>query len=190
MNAGLKEKNMIETVVLPINIEPGFPNRCVVCLRKNNLGMIEVRGEAVGYSGYLKWISGRSGRCKVPAHVGCARKLRRRNFWRNIGVLVLFAALGVVWFALGVNEVQMPFEFNKTSLCGAVAILFLPIFIAEELRPSPFRCREAETFVTFEFKDRTYAEEFAKLNDTKIGINAEFINGLGKDIAGIGGKIN
>ena len=84
----------------------------------------------------------------------------------------------------------MPFEFNKTSLCGAVVILSLPIIIAEELRPSPFQFREAETFVTFEFKDRIYAEEFAKLNDTEIGINAEFINELGKDVAGVGGKIN
>jgi hypothetical protein len=181
---------MSETVILPRNIEPAFPNRCVVCLRKNNVGMIEVKGEAVGFSGYFKWILGSSGRRKVPAHVGCARKLRRRNFWRNVGVLVLFTVLPIVWFALRINEVQMPFEFNKTSLCVAATILFLPIFIAEELRPSPFEFRESETFVTFEFKDQTYAKEFAELNDTEIGINTEFIDELGKDVAGIGGKID
>lgn len=181
---------MSETVILPRNIEPAFPNRCAVCLRKNNIGMLEVRGEAAGLWGYVKWISGRSGKRKVPAHVGCIRKLKRRGFWRNVGVLVLFTILPVAWFAMRVNGVQMPFEFNKLSLCIAAMILFLPILIAEELRPAAFQFSEGENIVTFEFKDRDYAEDFAKLNGTEIGINEEFIKELGNDVTGIGRKIN
>ncbi len=181
---------MSETVILPKNIEPVFPKRCMVCLQKDNIGMIGIRGEAAGIMGYFKWITGKSGKRPVPAHVGCARKLKRRGFWRNVGVLILFTILPVGWFALRVNGVQMPFEFNKLSLCIAAVILFLPIMIAEELRPAAFQFSEGENIVTYEFKDSDYAEEFARLNNTKTGLSAEFIEELGKDLTGIGKKIN
>jgi len=181
---------MSETVILPKNLEPKFPDRCLVCRQKENIGPVPVKGEAAGMSGYVKWIAGRSGRLMVPAHAGCAKKLRRRAFWRNIGVLVLFTALPIAWFAMRVNGIQMPFEFNKLTLCVAAVILFIPIVIAETLLPAAFEFREGERIVTFEFEDQDYAEEFARLNGTETGINEEFIEELGKDFTGIGRRID
>lgn len=180
---------MSETVILQRDLEPIFPDSCVVCQGKGNVERVSVKGEAVGGYGYVKWILGKSGRCEVPAHSGCAKKLRRRSFWRNVGVLIFFTSLPIVWLAMRVNGIQMPFEFNKLNLCIAAVIFALPIFMVEELCPAAFEFREGENIVTFDFKDADYAEEFAKLNKTKTGINEGYLAELGKDIAGVGKRI-
>lgn len=152
-------------VVLAREIEPKFPKQCVVCSQPNNNEFAEIRGETVGFSGFQKWLLRQSGKLKVPAHGQCSRKLKRRLFWRNIGVLTLATTLAVVWIAMEIYEAQIPFELNRLNLCIAVVVVFFPILILEEMYPPAFQFRVGEDNVTYEFKNRDYAKEFERLNE-------------------------
>lgn len=156
---------LAKEIILAREIKPKFPMRCVACGQPNNNQYVVIHGEAVGFSGFQKWLLRRSGKLKVPSHGQCSRKLKRRLFWRNIGVLKLATVLAVVWFLLGIYEVQAPFEFDELNLCIAVVIVFLPILILEEIYPPAFQFRVGENDVTYEFKNSDYAREFERLNE-------------------------
>lgn len=137
----------------------------MVCNQANNNQTADIRGEASGILGFHKWLLQKSGKLEVPLHAHCSKALKRRLLWRNIGVLIVATALVLVWFTMRVYEVEMPFELNKTTLCIAAVIIFIPLFILEEMRPSAFEYSLDDNFASYQFKSRDYAEEFEALNE-------------------------
>jgi len=69
----------------------------------------------------------------------------------------------------------------KAVIIAVIAVA--PIMLWREFNEPPFEFRVGENIITYEFNNENYAEEFAKLNGTEVGINAEWLEELGGNMS-------
>jgi hypothetical protein len=118
-----------------------------------------MRGNPVGFYGAFVWIVGQTPCLWVRAHSNCALFLKTRVLARNLVPLVLVTLIVVVGITQG---------WNKWPTIGlAIAVMTLPV-IWQVVRPVAFEfVRRGDVYVCM-FAERSYAEEFAALNNGEI----------------------
>jgi hypothetical protein len=155
-------------VTLPRSVTPVFPDRCP-CGGGPTNGKA-VRLSFVGYSrtpsliDYALDINTASGNtldyAVVPASAACARRLRRYHFWIKVFKYVTWAPL-----FLAALYLHLPIFLSVIILLAA---LIVPV-IWEITHPPAVGATPYPDKIGWEFADRAYAEEFARLNNAKVG---------------------
>lgn len=143
-----------------------FPDRCVVCGQVQPAHRTRIRHVVARWWYFfvpiMHLLSQFDGHVvHVPACAGCGWRIGLQRWWR-IAVLVCLAVL-VVWFGTDLVAL-LPRPFRKWALMGLALAALLPWSIWEAMAPLPFAMTVTADEVTYEFRDRRYAGEFALLN--------------------------
>jgi hypothetical protein len=162
-------------VRLPLDRPPVFPRRCVACGGSDPGAswVVSTRGlwQAAGNLAiFFKRLVRAAVRIEVPACGECCRALRternRRRTLRWLGALGLGAGLVLAGRWQGLDE----HGWLGTHYLEIGALLLAVIFLLplEYFRPLAFDVALGADSIEFEFRDRNFAEEFARLNDVEI----------------------
>ncbi len=150
---------LFHEVTLELGHEPRFPSRCIACENVEPDSFYVLRGKAGRWIGARKRVE-----VRAPACWSCCGSLRLQR-WGRIGVIALFAGLGLVlamwlspdaggfgrWFAKGGLFVG--------AFVGALIYVFFPLIFDITVHPDR---------VDYEFRSRSTAEEFARLNNAAV----------------------
>ena len=145
-----------------------FPEDCVVCGCPHNgqLGNIEMHPSASGYFSSFIWIfslldkiSSRKSLLSIAGHQSCLRSVRRSYWFRTLLFLLIITPIYIIGREQGVNRLYMLF------IC---ILLALPFVLWEYSRPLPIEYDYEKGKYVFTFTNRSYAERFASLNNTKM----------------------
>jgi hypothetical protein len=97
----------------------------------------------------------------VPACPSCGWKIHAHAWWR--WVITVLVIVVVVW--LGSDLVAwMPRPIRKWALLGAAILALLPWFAWQLCFPLQFEMTVSAHEVTYQFRDKRYAAQFAMLN--------------------------
>jgi hypothetical protein len=155
-------------VSLPRTVKPVFPDRCP-CGGGPTNGKA-VRLSFVGYNrtpslvDYALDINTASNNsidyATVPASEGCARRLRRYHFW-----------IKVFKFGTWIPLLAAAILLNAPTFVIVIATLggLIGPVVWELFNPPAVGATPEEKSINWEFADRAYAEEFARLNNGKVG---------------------
>ena len=156
---------MSHDVRLPKSVTPTYPDRCVVCQEPGPDACVSVWTHSIGWSTVLFWHFGRPFRAKVPACSGCASKFRRQRWLRLAMNLVMIGiAVAIVIYALG--EYKGP--LRKWLWMGATLLVLAPFMVWEALHAPAVDLTAFADEVDYEFADRSYELEFARLNNGRV----------------------
>lgn len=158
---------MREEITLPREVQPIFPKHCVVCNQPNNNEFVQVESKFSEENDPEKWeLLGRNV-TKVPAHSDCYSAMKHRLLRQKIMYVSVILVIVSVFSLLKIYEIPMPFEISKMTIVIAFVILFIPIFILDEIFPVAFELNVSNKKVSYRFKDKDYAIEFNQLNQPK-----------------------
>lgn len=154
-------------VSLPRTVKPVFPDRCP-CGGGPTNGKA-VRLSFVGYNrtpsvvDYALDVNTGSNNsidyATVPASEDCARRLRRYHFWIKV------FKFGTWVPVMGLMLWLMPPTF---VFIGAFLASLIGPVVWELFNPPAVGATPEEKSINWEFADKAYAEEFARLNDGKV----------------------
>lgn len=157
-------------VEIPFAREPVFPEICVACgqTRPEKLEMITMSdNEGCGRVSFFVYKiikkPGVGRLVKIPVHDSCAKKIRDRFLKRLLQCVAIFAIIAAAGINIGVSE----------ELSCIIALIVSAPFLYFEIMKTPpieFEYKNINNNEQFEFVfyDKTYADIFAKLNDTKV----------------------
>ena len=153
---GLSHDVRLRKVITPI-----YPDRCVVCQRPGPDAHVSVWTHSIGWHTFVFWHFGRLFRAKVPACAACRRRFNRHKWLRwGLNGVMLAAALWLVLYLLG--EYQGP--LRKWVWMGAALLVLAPYWLIEAFYAPAVALTAYSDEVDYEFADRSYAVEFARLN--------------------------
>ena len=145
-------------IFIDLNDSVKFPKKCVLC-GKECKDKSNIRANPDGFWGFHKWLLGMTKNFTVYCHTDCSRGLKSSLFSRNL--LLLSLALITAGFALY-------FDISKW-IAIIISVPFIVYLISWQIHnPPPFEVVRDDDKVQFTFSDKTYAEEFAALNNTII----------------------
>ena len=144
--------------------KPLFPQSCVVCARAEgerlaNMIMSDEHGRVDLYFYGLSREPARGSLLEIPVHESCA-KAARNDLLRRL-VLIIFVAAAIV--TLGV--------VNKygVMICAVAAVLVItPLLYFQFTKPVPVEFNRYGQKYVLMFKEREYAEHFARLNGAEV----------------------
>jgi hypothetical protein len=145
--------------------EPTFPDRCIGCGAVSPRSSYQLEIKPVDWMSlpFSRW--GRI-RVEVPACKQCSPRLRsQRRLDTALNWLISIVGLGVALFMLRTYHGPV----NDELVIGIVISGFLPVLIWRSIRLRALDLTALSGSVTYEFRDRTYALEFAELNDGEVG---------------------
>ena len=151
-------------VTLPKEVDPCFPDRCIVCDGKPDSSIKVARNSLNVFLVFLLpllYLFGWS-RVEVPICGGCKRRFRFQRWGRE------FIMLGLMFVAVWLI---MPHfsdwsEFTKKVVVGClVLVAVIPWVVFEVFWPRVFDVTAKRDVVDYEFADFDYACEFHELNE-------------------------
>jgi hypothetical protein len=153
-------------VKLDTHHHPTFPDRCIGCGAASPRSSYQLKTRSVSWMSVLFSRSGRRITVEVPACEECRPRLRRRRLLDTaLNWLIFILGMGVA--VLMLRTYQGPFKDQLVA--GIVVSSFLPLVIWRSIRPRALDLAAVSDSVTYEFRDRAYAEEFAELNGGEVG---------------------
>ena len=147
-------------IKLPKNKNPKFPARCIVCGNSHPDGEVKATSRAVGLW-TIFFMFGKVFSVQVPVCELCRSSYLKQKWIRTLlqWALVIAASAVVISF---VKDIGGPFK--KYIIAAFVLILLIPYILWETFVPRFFDMTVYTDTVTYEFKDKAYADEFASLN--------------------------
>lgn len=147
------------TVTLPTGMPVTFPPRCVGCGQEFPRGTArlvtrDARHHLAIWAGWLT--------LEVPACPGCARRLHWRR-WGNVGRTLAIAA-GAVAFGLFFLSSRVPGFVAGSIVLSLIVAAFVFGFILDRRFPPSFHIDLRGGLTDYEFRDRSYAADFAAMN--------------------------
>jgi len=136
-----------------------FPAKCVVCGKLREGPSVSVQGNPVGYFGMWKWQFGLNQKIALPAHPGCGAQLKKGILWRQMA-LVAGAILALT--------AAIYSDSGRVGAVGLSLVLLIPPILWQIHNPLPIEFLVSRGKIEFTFKDHSYADEFAALNDARI----------------------
>lgn len=156
-------------VVLPIDYEPVFPDKCPLCLKESPQDSYEIADRIPG-PWYLPGFMRKKVRFPVPACYECARKLRWRTRLENWGIILIIAASLVTTMYL-VNSIGLPRKHRILCLIG-LGIALVPGVVyymaLEFIWPNPIALTAKADSLEFTLDNALYAAEFVQLNESAV----------------------
>jgi hypothetical protein len=156
-------------VSLPKDRDPQFPMLCIVCQHNQADVRVRLSSHSIGWWLLFTWKFAGLANVTVPACRDCSRLLDRDRFARwlataGIAIVGLFFMLRIVMEMFGgrVNPATVWLGMFFGLLCLA------PLVVWEWKTPLPIELTSYQESVDYIFRHEPYAEEFAKLNGTRI----------------------
>jgi hypothetical protein len=149
---------------LPKNQTPVFPDRCVACGSGGPQDSIRIGTNAIGWWTLAFWASGKHFSVVAPACSGCRVEMQRQRRLRLV-VSIVFGIIGVGVALMLLRGFGHP--TRKWIALGIALACMLPYFIWEIISPRPVDLTAYHETVDYEFRDATYAAEFASLNKSQ-----------------------
>lgn len=148
---------------LPVSIKVVFPDYCIGCGVAHPETTITFGTNQTGWWTYILWTFGRRFKVQVPACARCRRSLTIR-IWIHRLVLVGAAIVGVYFAGYLFSEWKRG-HLKKLAMGGVAIAVVVPAEIAVcYWLPLPLDLTYDDGTVTYEFKSRFYAIEFARAN--------------------------
>jgi len=147
---------------LPKKHKPQFPERCVRCNQDHQGNTIRLWTHTIGWWTYLLWMFGPPFSVRVPACYQCSWLIRLQR----IGSLLTFVVLTfvILWFFWPYLDQFVARSFRKWVAGVLVLICLSPLFLWETFFPPSIDITAYKDSVDYEFKNESYACEFASLN--------------------------
>ena len=147
---------------VPRELTPVFPKRCIRCGHSDAAPVFRVAGYTSSWARFLFWWwLGKKHTVYVPACGQCKPILQRNRLIRNIMRWVVI--LGAI-FGVGELSRLMGWSVSRLTMLlsgfGA-AILFEFLLSAN---PEPLDITVFKNHVTYEFRDRAFAQDFVHVN--------------------------
>jgi hypothetical protein len=160
---------MSTDVNLPKSVLPTFPDRCVACGVEHPEDSYRVGTNAIGWWTLASWSFGQRFSVEVPSCGPCRAGMQRQR-WARLAVNMACAIVGV---GVGFSVLRWYAGPLKKWLVMAVALVcLLPVVLWETLFPRPLDMTAFSETVDYEFRDATYAQEFAKLNGVDMDVES------------------
>jgi hypothetical protein len=152
---------MSNDVKLPKEHKPLFPDRCVACGRAAPGDSIRIGTDAIGWWTPVLWLPGARFSVDIPACGACRRAMSRQR-WLRLAVCGVFIAVGtgLAHWTLGSFR-----GIKRWAGMGITLLCLVPWFAWEIFSPPTIGLTAYSNAVVYEFRDASYAEEFAALND-------------------------
>lgn len=149
-------------VNLPRKHTAKFPTRCVRCNADPDGGSLKIWTHSIGWWTTVFWMFGSSMSVRVPACRGCGWRIRIQRTGSTIAIMVFaFLFLFLVWPHL---DDFIPRAFRRWAAMGAILLCLSPWFFWEVFFPPSIDITAYSESVDYEFRDSSYAHEFAELN--------------------------
>jgi hypothetical protein len=144
--------------------KPAFPDSCVVCgqprgERLSTLTMSDEHGRVDFYLYKLPIAAAQGSHLEIPVHDTCAKGVRN-DFLKRFALIALVA---VSIAAAGVLNQYGAFYSLMAALVVATPFLYLQF-----TKPVPVEFNHYAQKYVLMFKDRNYAEDFARLNGVEV----------------------
>ncbi|MCU0688324.1 MAG: hypothetical protein MUE97_01075 [Phycisphaerales bacterium] len=159
---------MSKDINLPITRRPVFPDRCPICEKPGINDVIRLSGGR----GILGWfaprIAGRHIDVAIPAHTSCRRTftlLRQLQAIVDIVAVFVIILTALMLLRLLAPGLTQPWRSIIALALGFGYMLLRGIWTAL-IRPPHVDITVYNTTITYEFRSRPYAAEFATLNPT------------------------
>jgi hypothetical protein len=152
----------VRSIKLPRDHVPIFPDRCVGCGR-GSLTKRKVKTHTVGVLSVATFHQGDRFTIAIPCCRACSMRMRSRM---ATGI-VFFVPLAMVfgWLALIVSHQYHLGSWAKRGVIALfLAVSTLPLILWHIFLPPPFDVTAFVESVDYDFRDLSYAVEFAKLN--------------------------
>ncbi len=150
-------------VVLKDDADVLFPEKCVVCGLPTEYKTDRLEADPPpSYFGGFKWLAGKTGSLRFPLHSRCSDKLKNQLSFRN---LLIFG------FVIIISVIGIYHGLNRWEIITLGLLLILPIALWQMHNPPPVTFTVDDGIITFTFKDRSYAVNFAEINNTTIERN-------------------
>jgi hypothetical protein len=150
-------------VRLPKHAIVRFPARCVACAVPSPARTFRVATHAIGWWTALFVFGDRVG-VDVPACEPCARTLA----WRRRGRILSSVVFVVAGVLAATSLVDYHGPFRKWVLAPVALAVCLPWILWSTFFPPVVELTAYSEHVDYEFRDRSYAEDFASVNDTTV----------------------
>ena len=149
----------VATVTLPSGMPAGFPDQCVGCGQPSpgNKARLVTRDARHHIALWAGWLT-----LRVPACRTCSRWLHLWRWWVSARTLLVGAA-GVA-FGLGVLLPRFPGFVTGIAVLFLICGSFLAFFVLDRRFPPSFNIDLRGSLTDYEFRDYSYAEQFAALN--------------------------
>jgi hypothetical protein len=101
----------------------------------------------------------------VPACAECERDFRRRKLQWAVGEWAWYLGVGsaaIYWYGDAIEP------FGKLGIGVAVAVIVVPVALAELFSPPVVHLVPSKGSVRYEFRHGSYAEEFAERNGARV----------------------
>jgi len=149
-------------VNLPRSHAAQFPNRCVVCGRRNHASHVRLITGTLGWWTWLLWIWGKPFTVKAPACKGCGWKLHGLRLISLCATIAI--GFAVLWFIWPFVKDSVPRGLQKWAMMGLALLCLLPKLVIDIFFAKPFDITAYADNVDYEFVSKTYAIDFAILN--------------------------
>lgn len=148
------------SVILNTETQVQFPPECVVCTKPFH-GTLTLFDNMPSHAVYREFDqSGHAKKIRISLHQKCIRKSNRAVD----AILIIIFVVGIVSYTLLRIEYDfMPF----IALFAFVVVAYISI-LWNKLSTKPLKCISDGSQLTFEFKNKRYAEQFATLNNSNI----------------------
>ncbi len=148
---------------LPIEQEPQFPDRCIVCGKESPDQNFRITSHRIGWWTVLLFAFGSPHTVRVPACTSCGWRMRlaRWTNWLLSGVLFLVAG----FILIPIIGPLVPPAIRKYAIVAGVIVCLTPLFLWELFFPPVFDITVTSKNVTYEFRDPAWALMFAVEND-------------------------
>jgi hypothetical protein len=137
-----------------------FPGECVVCGKKGGLVKRKIICNPSGQFGYWKWLIGKIEKLTLPIHEPCGKQV-------NLAIVIRSVTLWLV--ATLVLLLVINLELEKSYGLLLLGLFGLPVILWQTYNPPHIEVREKNSNkIEFFFRERSYAKEFARLNNTEV----------------------
>ena len=147
-------------IVLPRDVIPLFPNRCIYSGQPNPDNSVMVWTHTLGWWTWTIFAIGKLVRVKVPIN----REYKARFLLQVYGRWLAMAVFAVIAFYVMSPLMRKLGIFQMHIGVVLVCIVLAPYFFWQVFFPRTFDVSAYSGKIIYEFKDRQYAMEFAELN--------------------------
>ena len=137
-----------------------FPSECVACGEAGGLVRRTIICNPSGQFGYWKWLIGKIEKFSLPIHESCGKQV-------NLAIVIRSMTLWLV--ATFVLLLVINLELEKLYALPLLGLFGFPIILWQIYNPPHIEVIDNNSNkIELCFRDRNYAEEFARLNNTEV----------------------
>lgn len=149
-------------VKLPRDYQPQFAEECIRCSGETFRNSMKFSTRNIGWHNLLWFLPGSKASVVVPACEGCAFRMRVQKWGSAFMTLFLIAAC-IVFVFPHMEAIARP--WRRWAMIGVGLLCISPVIVWEIFWPPTFDITSTKKSISYEFKNRNQAFDFAERND-------------------------